>query len=652
MLKQSILPSQPRHMTPEVWNLIFFFLDDIHEQKLCLTGDKSMEKLLEHRTSSFCSHLREHASWRDSLASLSRLRILQLRGANDLSDRQSVPSLEAISWPKTLVNLSLPGNYYNFPFLVFDPTEIGPHIEKLDNMFPNLRILSAKGRYYENKNWWTLPSRLTHFSGRCGRIADNSLPSGLISLNIKYVEANLPRLPATLEKLQVDTMQRFLGETLNPDLLDALAFPELRELLIGHCTELQADWLFRKLPKTLTMLSIHCRRPSLPTIAWIPPKLRSLHTSYGILPSEYRELPRSLTRVSTGYRRVLLNADPRWEVAGGIDPLVHNTQEFPSRPTLTRLSGSSSGGLLDIPPALQHVRIGSTPPEHMPDFLEHLSTHFIPGLTSLDMRTTRNIDSSQFAHFPVTLTSLKFQAISLPKVKLLSRLPKLVKLGLWSGTLTTSIAKAIPDRIKFLTLHHIALITKGYHQPSGDPTQHVRYSESAPQMTALSYLPAGLTSLEIIPSSNHTYWAHSLPSILQQLPAEHLQHLALDFGLCYAVSDVSRPEIPALGRFQSLRHLFWRVLLDSGSVAVDLSPLSPHLEALFLPKLLCDQSSFPPHLKYLDTYTAYQLTKRFADYKDYPSRYSIYHPINDYLGEAPIRFNAGSPYENRFRDFI
>lgn len=429
------------------------------------------------------------------------------------------------------------------------------------------------------------------------------LPAGLLTLDASQINIGRYRialLPCTLEKLQIGSVPVvFETDSTDGGLFAGKNLSNLVELSVLDASRLDSNFVVRGLPKTLTSLSLSSKRPTDPMISWMPPKLTSLHTSFCIYPSQYAQLPRTLAQVSSNRLRDSTPAYQRWEIAGGKDPAMYSRFRPPSERHTHPLAGDSEseGGLLSLPPALKHLQIGTHPPKHMPDFLTHLSSHFINGLTSLDMRSTRDLHSSQFVHLPVTLTQIKFQDISLPKVQNLRHLVRLIDLGLWSGMLTTAISKALPSWIKTLTLFHISLITKGFYHPSGDPKAAVLYSADAPHMKSLSHLPAGLDTLQIVPCQSCRYWTFKLPEILDHIPADRIESLVLDFATRSQISippslavSVSR----CLTRFKGLRHLYWNPMINEQAKANtdDLANLSfpfeelPLLEAAFLPTIL------------------------------------------------------------------
>ena len=666
----------PSYLTPDVWNLIFFFLDDEYIQKLCQAGDSRMISLVERRTSAFFPDIEKTGlPWLNTLSRSLEVRLLSISAIRDIYVRRTteITALEAIFWPRHLVSLSLFGYYSGVPFLVPQETELVPQIKLLDESMPNLRYCRVKGpHFYEG--FWALPSRLLLFSGSTGRFtAQTPWPAGLTSLNLKSIDCPklpLKTLPATLESLKIGSIGYTPGNSAGASFMEGCHFPNLAELEVGFCRQIDSDWLVRTLPRSLTFLSIRCRRPSISTRLWIPPNLRSLHTSYGFLPSEYRFLPRSLTRISTNHCSLDMPADQRWIVCGGQDYEVHDSFLYaPQRYNLPAAPkaqlGESDGGFLDIPPALQHLRLGSKLPKYTPDCLKQLSTHFIHGLTSLDMRNT-NAEAFQLEHLPITLTALKAEALTLPKIKALAKLTQLANLGLWHGKLTTQIAKAIPRWIKSLTLFHVSLITKGHHFPTSEPNKYVHYTVHSPCVRPFSFLPAGLITLELIPDQNYIYWDYALPDILGLIPAERLENLILDYDdkLRNRSAHMSSFSIVyALDRFLSLRHLYWSAKLvkevpergskgEKETVDVFASvPLPPLIEALRLPSALLPQFKAHmvshPDLKFInDGY------RHYAAYDHYRYHYRIYQPYIKEQAELPPVFDAGSPYSPPLRSFV
>lgn len=640
----------------DVWHLVFFYLDEPHVLKFKLTGDKRVANLIERRISGFfIAEQIEKLPWPKSVSEWSELRILVV---SNMKASHDVPhQLVAMQYPPTLVALTLDvalaASPFNLRELPYEPNIL----EALDSVLPSLRLLRCNGL---PRGYWIVPSKVTHFHAHEGTFDPSiPLPHSLALLEVNYSDGSLPRLPTSLESVKTS----FKKPNLHFDNMDIFhltsSLTQLKELDVTCFDVNNALTLnqLQQIPRSVTILNLDCFNipDSIKLADWLPPALISLHLTAYISPLQYESLPRSLTYLTNClYSRSFgLVMEHQWDLIRGYN--FYRFAKLWSKEIGMEVPDNFSENfkktLCQIPPSFKRIRLAGFPPGLMCEWMEPLSTHFNPGLTSLDMRST-NVKDSQFVHLPLTLTDLNFEGVTLPKVKHLHRLPKLVSIGFYGGTLTTSIAQAIPASVSNLTLSHIALITKGVHYPSSDPNVPVKYSTTAPQTSALFNLPALLKSLTIIPAPDHVYWAESLISIISVLPSAELETLIVDIKTKISSDtperwlDPSYPLTPSnanstyspLLRFSKLRHLFLDCSRRSPVLHLTrhclLPILPPSLTALHLPTEYWSQ----PETIFIDSRTTVQsklpaslcyFNATFGSdlryYYEWPQHYSVLH---------------------------
>lgn len=559
----------------DVWRLILFYLDEPHYIKLGSTGDRGLMKLLERRNSGFFIHHNlAKFSWPKQASEWSDLRLLVV--SKVYGQARVLPSMDTFKLPPSLVFLEistqLPNNIFALPTA---PSNLD-YLKELDAMLPCLRYLDCASGY--EAGYWIFPSSVTHLLVSHG-ILDPSipLPPNLIALDVNYAGGALPQLPSTLESLSV-AFSPGPSHIKRTDLYQLIApLAHLNELkLIENSSERLSLSQLLLIPHSVTILSLASRKlvEGLALAEWLPPRLISLHLDAIISPSQYHSLPRSLTYLSNAFRGrpYAITTEAQWKVTGRQQGGHQHVRDDIGAEVTHQSSEIRyfEDRLRDIPPSFKRLRLAPCVHLPAPTWIEQLSTYFTPGLTSLDMRNTSFIADSQFAHLPVTLTQLYFQGVTLPKTKLLSRLRQLNTLGLHGGTLTTSIALALPNSITSITLFHVALITKGVHYPSADPNEPVKFSQWSPQLLSISSLPPRLKSLTILPSPSQLYWSECLVSIITVLPAYQLETLIIDIKMktkfslperwenfsSLLASTTDNSTYAPLLRFTRLKHLF------------------------------------------------------------------------------------------------
>ena len=652
-------------LNPDIWRLIFIYLEHTDIHKLRCIGDRSVAGLVVRRESSFYveRHHRgqAHNIWPCSLSQASDLRILEvvhLCQCFSFSPALTPPPSPAMS--HKLVYLKVHScNFGVSPFVIANASLAKARIAELDVMLPHLRYLNC----YDNhrQGLYVAPSSVTHFvilvTGACPLDPLVPLPPHLISLECTVDSMLfLEHLPISIESIR---LKFALYDRAFPKASHLLRLVNLKEMelysfnYVGRLTIEDLPDLLALPPKltNLRLLEFELDEALLMS-DWLPKSLVSLYIEVPFPASAYSLLPRTLQHLTSRNSKAQLVHEHRWDISGGnvrrskvVQPLPHDIEG--------RLeNGLLEAGLEPLPPALQHLRLGAFAPAHIPNWMEQLSTHFVPGLTSLDMRCTSSIESSQFVHLPVTLTLLNFEGVTLPKVKHLHRLHQLVSLGLYGGILTTSIAKALPRAITALTLAQVALITKGHYCVSAH-TEYLTYSETSPQISPLGHLPAHLRSLKLLPSAEDTYWETKLTAILEIIPSQTLETLIIDIKRS-ADSDFCQ-ECDVLLRFNKLKHFFWNTPSytpnykpsnwNMQTSAKLLTVLPPSLTALCVPNCIwasprwsknnqdptLSPNQAPPLLRYIggddwenSTLVHYGIPfHRFEEYSVFSERHSI-----------------------------
>ena len=609
----------------DLWQVVFFFLDEPDVVRLQRCGDRALQWAIERRGAAFLPRRHFPAStWPRSISSSQYLRHIDAHMRYNLPSAFTTlpPPLEDEAWSPRLISLSL--THPNSPFLVSSPDSVRGRMERLRRMFPVL--LDLRCYHSGGGGYWALPPTLTHFSGSRASMSDaHLLTLPLQSLDIHSIDCeglDWASLPPTLEKLAIyhnrgaPLFPAHLASSLK-SLKVRARFPTRSPIAEGHLTAL----LNCVLLETLEIHAAHVipkgGSSGFSWDAWLPRRLTSLHLERPIPVSQYAQLPRTLTKVTHLHKTGRI-VPQKW-CFDEAESCKRRNRDRTSNPTPrgTTSSSLSSSPILLLPPSLTHVSFASQLPSHYDhnDPLEPL-TYYFPGLVSLDMRWTP-VDASQFSYLPPTLTRLHFHHITLGKVLTLSnKLPRLTDLSIYAGTLTKAIAKALPRSLLSLTLSHVSLVVKGHHHPEGDPSKATLYSATSnPQLGAFTHLPPTLTSFSLFPapSFDHAYWATFLAPILQRLPfADSLQTLILDFGWRVKTAEIpvlwkgppdgmmalTSPLAPtqpdAFSRFSQLRHLFLECLTLEPHNGEILHHLPPSLCALHLPPQVWNSAKWIP----------------------------------------------------------
>lgn len=677
MTKNQSHPNMSSLWTFDNWKLILFFLDEVHIHRLRCTGDKIILRLLERRESAF--YFAYHArfpKWPITPTEGPNLRVVDIAGRSNI--RIEMPSLHEMHLGAKLVKLKmLLGYSSDSPFLTEVDSFIPAKVALLDSVLPSLRYLSAHSM--SNSLCWTLPSKLAHFHGRSGQVSERiPLPAGLTSFNgyrITMYANSWKMLPTGLERLKMGHRTDSIQPTKLFDMPIPLErFHNLKILEVFPSAHLSrsSTWseegLSRMLPRGLISLALEhipvALSPSANLSSWLPPCLTNLYLVNPIPPHFYSALPRSLTQVTFRHRSTEV-APLFWDISIPSDAskqpkLEDATQSIDINPRQHHQTDSSKifyfdkNPILSIPPCIKHLHLAATRPYHTHASLKVISSHFTPSLTSLDMSRTI-VSDSEFAYLPATLTRLLFHVVTLPKARHLSSMTRLCDLAIYGGTLTCSISKALPPSVTSLTLHHVALITKGYHHPYGYIKKHVKYSESSPQMKALSSLPSRLTSFTLVASPGHKYWASQMAYIIDYIPSDWLETLVLDMqrsnspplALVHTDDTTQLTKVAAFDRFKRLRYL----CIGSSSVetnGVDWKKILPsHLYAVSVP--YDEKNPFELRLEDLDTFPLLEyiddcehqvdinesiqlgskIHSKLKDYYTYPYRY-----ISTYTGRT------------------
>lgn len=575
-------------LVPDVWRVLFLYLDQHHVFKLRCIGDRRVAGLIERRESAFYfgAGIEAKLAWPKRISKDSELRILEVNMDSESYD--IISPYPSCILPQKLVYLKLRLCAGVRQFVVSDVADAPSKIAQLDEMLPLLRYLDIFGSL--GSLHYVAPTSVTHLvSGFSYHHGSVPLPPNLISLDCQINKIEfLDALPLSLESLKLHTYIPIRDFSEASRLQRLVNLKALTYTCVSY-KQLSGPAILRQLlqlPRTLTSLRLEgfSFEDDLRFPDWLPKSLVSLYVEANIPIGHYSSLPRSLKHVVSrnGTYSGKLIQEHRWDISGGNyrrGKVIPPSDVFGLGDDRLQ-TGLFEAGLEPLPPALQHLRLGTFAPAHVPDWMEQLSTHFTPGLTSLDMRCTSRIDASQFVHLPVTLTLLNFEGITLPKVKHLHRLPKLRTLGLYGGILTTSIARAIPLTITALTLAQVALITKGHFNVNGDPTKFERCHQRSPQIAPLGLLPPRLQSFTLIPSNGHPYWDQKLTDILQIIPYSNLETLIIDLK-----SDTLFKAFDVFLRFGNLKHLFYNYPNQEApaSFAKLFACLPPSLTALHVP---------------------------------------------------------------------
>lgn len=473
------------HRLPaDVWNCIFFFLNQPQINNLAATGDKWLFQFISRRKVVVYRFVAgKPILWPSNIHSNSSITELELSAFTYTGAPAQCISTDfgTNSLPRTLTSLTLQFSFQNcrsWPFCA-PIQEATDQIKLLSSHFPSLHTL--KTRISVDEGWlfsWTLPQSLTYFS---------SLESSNLLL---HHEVPLP------PKL------RFCRGCFGPRNAK-IKFPSTLETLICN---LPADCIVGELPHlhTLSVLRASVRLNDFPALTalgsteliqdslWMAIKLPHLHYyNYTTRHINLTHLPQTITQM--------------------------NRHSFPSQYFFQS----------DVLSALKELQLSDWMQTRIPHrFFANLPR----SLTKLDMSNIvipKIIDGLK--QLPPTLTSLASRSINLKTVGSLALLPNLVELKMIEGVLTAKIVLLLPRQLTSLSLSNIRLFTKGRFVLPGSTTP-VMLSKSQPDISPLrGTLPPQLKALDIFARGRHSFWWTHAYDILIDIPIS-LQVLRLNFG--------------------------------------------------------------------------------------------------------------------------
>lgn len=632
-----------RQLSEDAWHAILRYLNQTQIINLSLTGDKRMLNIISALKIAIYQSYSHSAStsvlrWPPKVNHNSSLFELEFNVLNPaLSPAEFQPiEIGTQLFPRTLTSLTLQcmyrGNKDTVPFIA----EIKGAPAKLALMASSLPFLSTfivnlafnylGATVLRARLFWILPPSVTYFSGfnPGNEIALHPkipLPPNLIYCRSSFRTSSPFQFPPSLETLISNLSPEHIGDDL----------PHLRHLTLSRPSE--------RLHSFPALVSLHpttqLSSNYLADYQALPPRLTYLKCRH--LPTwAYAYLPRSLTLISS---------------------LIHHDTSVPWRFDIEFLR--------DLPPALKELHLLKCHTYNPPGI--HSIASLPRGLTTLDLGP---ISPKGALHaLPPTITSLASRGINQRNVERLQLFPKLVRLKLIGGQITTKLALLLPRKLTHLSLDGVSLPTNGRvpypaafstaapssSNSSSNPSSPLSHPNTImvmnPDTSVLhGTLPPFLQTLNIKAAKRHTYWGTHAYDILIGLPVS-LQNLLIYLGrertpmnihpyLPEQTKDASPSSSPPpsnpstivvtdhstdlFERFVNLRvlHLVCRSLdAENGWFA---RRLPPNLLAYTGPQLSqLELESLPKTIRYLGEDTL---------------RWSDRLTINNYLGHTPLGY--------------
>ena len=564
-------------MTLDLWDGVFAYLTTYEIHRMRLSGDKFIVSCANRSTTAYFA-VRQDVTrpippW---VSHSTRLRDLHI---------------EAITYPKEVGVLPSCITKLNLDYVPLFYCAL-PHIHTnqalVEQQFPNLVDLRCHS--YMNAGFWTLPSKLTRLSGYGPVFSDEvPFPPNLIHISLHgttLTPKQAANLPPKLESLETYQTIQHLP-----------VLPHLTDLLVYSTSRVSLEELPRILDGNTCLKSIDIDTEDFDCLTKsLPLSITSIELKMPLNNLDLQKLPRSLTA---------------WTIRGKLQPCDVKEESDCER-------------LAHLPTTLKRLRLGKYHLKSIPESLLNILPHH---LEELDARWIQ-LSPTQIQALPSTLTSLRTFNLSTKAAVHLSHRTCLRRLSLYGGILRTALAKKLPPGLQYLTLVHVALITRGHYQVA-DSTEHRLYTVTNPNTKAISALPRGLLELVVKPQKRQTYWSQQAYLVFADLPLSIrtlviVPHHGVPFnGLGPEFSPPPSSKMTIIQRLANLRYLHLHTYMNNATRDLFISSLPPTITALHT---ICEMDRevarcLPISLRYCD------LACRLDSVRGYVQR------LDDYSGE-------------------